>query len=709
MVPTKETSSETLEMASFNRHQEIWKEPMKVNNRLFWVLLVFVGALTFASIACGSSAPETPQGPTVTPGPMPTPTLRAYVPPPDEGPKYGISQISTGAGNISNEVIGSRMNQNAFTIGLAVGLIIIAIGIWFVPANWWLIALLVVSYVGGNITNNSIQSGIPQKQSEVAQVLQNDSITNGMSFAARAQAQNNQYIYATIKQIGIDSVPCQGGDHGYRDFCGQNTPYYNHWTTDYPCGTDEDGDTIYCDEDHYENWLDRIDKYWIVLDTKAKYLDEQIYHQKCMSPDGKTVSECHRDEYGKIDDKSNPVFYLHGDWRAPEDVNAHRQSSSSIFGTSYVDMGQVNNRVPLDWANVRDNSVSCNGTDYCGSNFVATVVGPYLNYGFASGSQLFEPVTNHYQKLLQLAVLPTPHGAAFQEKDAFGKDSVLQTSLYGVDADLPLHLDPVAIVGSCISQDNIAGFSAYAMQFQGSFGPIKQGSARWYIVCDSIVAQMSGMQNTVTAIKAYERDPNVHGKFSMPKNLVDIVISVSEDGQCITGRGMETGMPAGNDQVQMDMLESIPGGQCVPFTKENVFGTFTSGYTGTTSTQTNANVAEGSVSTSTILSYQYSDMTQAGGTIGILYATDPNYVPPDPSAPGCVIPKADHKGFVRYDPCNYFYQQSDVQINQDGYDLIMRDIQTKAVDYVDVIWGWVWLVLAVVILILSAGGKLQLF
>lgn len=670
---------------------------MKAKKRLFWVLSAVFGVMIFAILACGDTSPSAPTGPTATPGPIPTATLRVYVPPPDEGPKYDITRISTDASDIANTTVTNRMNQNAATVGITIALLVIAVGFWIVPFDYWLIALVIVSIIAGNFTSSSMKSGIPEKRDAIRYTINNDAITNGMSFAQRAQAVNDQYIHATVIEIGMDSVPCQGSDHTYRDFCGDNTEYYNSWTTQENCHSvpDSDGKGSHTECDtvwHYENWFDQIVKYWAVLDTKAKYLDEQIYHQKCVTPDGGSVFECHRDEYGRIDDKSNPLIYLHNDWRAPEDVNAHRQKT---WGGGFVDAGQFNNHVPQDWANVRNVGHACNGGNVCGGNFVATVVGPYLNYGFASGSPLFEPVTTHYQDLLKIAVLPSPNGAAFQEKDAFGKDTVLQTSLYGIDGDLPLHFNPVAIIGNCLSPDQIGGYADYAMQFQGHFGPKKQGSARWYLVCDNIVQAMGGMQNVLTGIKAFERDPVVQGKFAMPKNLVDIVESISMDGASITGRGMETGMPAGNDLVLMDMMASIPQGQTLPLTKENVFGVFNSGYDSAAQVQTNIKPVEGGVSVGMKLFYQYSDMTQSGGAIGILYATDPNYVPPDPSAKGCQIPKPDHHGFVRYDPCNYFFLESSVQINRDGYNLIMGDVQNKATAAVSIFWGWFFMLLSI--------------
>ncbi len=667
-----------------------------------WVIALMFGALLLAVLACG--APASTPAPVVVPtiGVQPTPTLRAYLPPPEKGPQYSIPQISAGAIETSDPIIEGRVMTIAWTTGIAIFILVNAAGIWLAP-GWYYTIVLILGLILGNVGYGHYRKQVPALKDTISHNLADTAATDGFDFAQRVQAINEQYIHAVVKIAGMDVVPCASGDRGSRDFCGQNTGYYNHWTTQYACGTDEDGDTEYCDEDHYENWFDQINRYWIVPDTKAKYLDEGYYHQSCW--DNGSIVPCARDEYGKINDQRNPVVYLHEDWRAPENTDSHIFVDHGFFGDSKVDVGNYNNHVPNDWAYVRSVSQAC-GNNYCGGTFVANFVGPYFNYGFASGSQLFDPVVVHYQDLLGSFSLPLPGGSVIQVPDGFGNTITLRTQLTGTDSDLPLHFNPITVVGSCLSEQQLSGYADYAMNLQGDFGPTKQGSLRWFLVCDDVFQKVGGMQNVLTALKAYERDENVWGKFSMPQNLVIVAshIVLTADGPVITERGMETGMPAGNNQVKTDMAASIPQGQALPLTKENLFGTYTGDYI--SSAESTTKYDETSYGLVTTLGYQYSNLTEAGGAVGILYAKDPDYKAPDPSDPNCELPKTGHHGFIRYSACHNQYLKSNVMVNLDGYNYTMAIVAKSAREAIPVWGGWLFLLFAVIVAFVSFGNKL---
>ena len=660
-----------------------------------WLIILAIGAMLLVILACGSTTPAAPQAPTATAGPSPTPTLRPYLPSPDKGVMHPIADVSTGALNIANQTISSRMTTNAWLLGIGICLLIIAASVWIFPVEsmvFVVIAAIVFGLWGGI---GAVGSKISSTVDTVGHSLSDKAITDGVAQVQKLQATNYQYFHANIIQLGMSVLNCQRTVN-YKDDCGNNAPQYEqyeeinvYYTTDEHCSTDSDGhESCYTTTTkHWDDELtprfDQVVRYYIVPDTKARYLSEEVYHQKCLGDDNVSIIECPRGEDGTInhsEDKHKPVIYLHDDWRAPQDVNAHRYKG----GTYMPALGTYNNHVSDSWATVEQSK------NTGGQVYDATFIGPYYNWGFAAGSPLFEPYTGHYQDLLRLAALPMPDGVVFNTTNAFGKQVQLQTSLKSSDGDLAVLFNPIITVGSCFNGQQLAGYDNIAMQLQGDFGPHKQGSLRWFFVCDSIVNKLGGMANVITALKAYERDVNVWGLFSMPQNLVFMVTSVSDDGKYITGRGMETGMPAGNVLVKQEIAASIPTGQTLPLTPENVFGVFNGNYV-----QTQGNALE----------YKYSDLTQAGGTIGMLYKTDPNYVAPDPSSKDCVLPVADHPGFIRYSMCNNLYLQSSIQINQDGYDFIMAQVLDTATKSVSVFGYWMFLLFAVVCLVGSLIGK----
>ena len=105
--------------------------------------------------------------------------------------------------------------------------------------------------------------------------------------------------------------------------------------------------------------------------------------------------------------------------------------------------------------------------------------------------------------------------------------------------------------------------------------------------------------------------------------------------------------------------------------------------------------------------YEYSNLSEAGSVIGLLYESDPNYAPPDPSDPNCTLAKADHLGFVRYSTCNVDYLKTTIQVNEDGRYLIMATVAKGAKEAIPVWPGWVALGFGVFILVAAVAGKAE--
>ncbi len=645
-----------------------------------WFLIVAIAALVFVTLACGANAPQSqPQPPASTN--------------PADQMHYSVQDLYNEAQQVAATVVTDRVHTRAWLWGIAIVLVVIAAGIGLsVEGAGWAIVIIIALTLGliGGVIN---LSQIPGRVDQVGHDLANEAITKGVDLAQRAQATNYQYIHAVISEIHMDVEPCRRTVNSH-DFCSANTRYYTHReiNSHMVCVSQYDSKGNYtgesCHEEHddeYTPWFTEVVRYWFVPDTRAKYLSEQIYHQQCLADDG-SIQECSRDEYGNINDKRKPVVYASSDWRAPEDAQAHVFCETGFFGTSCEKPGQYNNHVPDAWNAVKQ--AKLNG----GSVVDATFVGPYFNYGFAADSPLYDVYTGHYDDLRSVVSLPGPSGATFNIVDAYGKPSVLYTQLLATDDDIAIGFNPIFVIGGCVNSEQLAGYTDKAMQVQGDFGPSKQGSLRWFLVCDSVVTRLGGMPNTVSAVKAYLRDSNVWGLFSMPKNLVITVSSISDDGTSITGRALETGMPAGNVTVISRVAGSIPAGTSLPLTPENLFGVFSANY-----------VATGAEK----FEYVYSDLAQAGSVVGYLYENDPNYTPPDPSSPECTLAKADHVGFVRYSTCNTDFLKTTIQVNEDGRFLIMSIVSEGAQKATPVASAWFVFGLSIVILGMVIFGKSQ--
>ena len=655
---------------------------MKNRKKNLVVVLLAIGVLMLVSLACGSTAPSQ------TAPPIAGTNTGDQV-------HYTVQELYSEAQQITETNVTSRMHMRAWLWFFALVLFVIDVGIIFgvEGAGWWSAAVVVAILLGslGAVINNS---QIPGKVDRIGHDLADKAITQGVDLAQRAQATNYQYIHAVISQIGVESEPCQRTVN-HHDFCSSNTNYYTHReiNSHQVCttSTDSDGNTTEsCHEEHddeYTPWFTNVVRYYIIPDTRAKYLSEQIYHQLCLADSG-AFEPCTKDENGNVNDKRKPVVYANTDWRAPQNAMNHLYCETGIFGTSCErPRDSYNEHVPDAYMTVK--KAKENG----GPVVDATFVGPYFNWGFAADSPLYDVYDGDYNNLKGVMNLPGPSGVKFTINDAYGNPATLPTQLVATDGDLAIGFNPIFVIGSCISQEQLQGYAEYAMTVQGDFGPTKQGSLRWFLVCDSIVTRLGGMPYTVSAVKAYLRDSGVWSLFSMPKNLVISVTSISDDGTRITGRGLETGMPTGNDVLISHVTASVRAGDNLSLTKENLFGSFSASYVASQADK---------------FQYQFSDLTQAGSVVGLLYETDPNYTPPDPSDPACNQAKADHVGFVRYSTCNTDYLKTTIEVNEDGRFLIMNMVTAGAIASTPVWGAWVVLVLAIICLFLAGSVRSQM-
>ena len=206
------------------------------------------------------------------------------------------------------------------------------------------------------------------------------------------------------------------------------------------------------------------------------------------------------------------------------------------------------------------------------------------------------------------------------------------------------------------------------------------------------MAQMDGLQNTTTALKAYMNDRKVWGGFALPKNQIILVISVSDDGQFITGRGMETGMPFGNMLVMQRVRMSLKSDDKLPLTPENLFGSFNGYYT---SASPHA------------LEYTYTDMAKAGAITGLLYEETPGYEPPDVNSDECETAPPEHYGFIRYQMCTQEYRKTNIQINEDGALLIIDKAIEGAKQAVPIWWSLVILGVSIALAIFAVWTSAQ--
>lgn len=667
------------------------------------LLAVFV--LSTAVLACGSNEP-------VAPVPTPTPFVvqqgKDVMTQPDVGPKYSTNQLYDEALQIASEIIGFKVDVNAWLSFATFFCALILFGLWLgVDRQRWQFVFVVATIVG-LLGGLATAAGKSDAIKSFGYPIANKAITGGVDFAKKAQSTNYQYIYAPIKQVGVDSMVCREtvspdttSGYGPSDQCAFVSQYYTHdrvdeWTEveyHHDCSTDSDGHetcrdwTEYTDHwrDRYTPWFDHLERTYIIPATKAKYLSEQIYKDKygmrCLADNG-TFDTCTQDSDGIPNDQRSPVIYASVDWRAPQNATMH-------FYPGTYGVGSYNDHVPDAYA------IPLARAQHGGNLYVETFIGPYFNWGLASEDTMFMQYAGHYQDLVNMMSLPGPNGVTFHINDAYGKPMALHTMLTSSDGDLPVGYNPVFQIGVDLDPSFIADAANTAMLFQGDFGPnpTKHGAAVWFVVGKSVVDGLGGMENTISALKAYLHDGDTWGLFSLPKNLVIIVTEVSDDGKKILSRGMETGMPLGNQVVIQDMRSSIKTGESLPLTVENLIGSFTATYK-----PTNGNTFE----------YEYSNLSDAGGAASVLYRPS-DYVAPDTNSTECANASVDHPGFILYSMCALEYQQSNIKINQEGHDLIMTGVKNDANNTVSTLGHWIWFFVVIVLIIVTIATKSDAF
>lgn len=576
--------------------------------------------------------------------------------------KYSVDQLYQLAMQMAQEIVQSRTLQAAVLVAIATAIFVIAASRWIGTRKTTGCCIsLVVAFVLAVGSFSFTARNLSADKDRIGHDLANLAISQGVDVARKAQATELQYIHAVVSEYGVDRIDCERTVN-HHDACQQNTDWYSHeeinvyYTDEEDCSTDSDGEE-HCTTHRVKHWDDEytpyfsyILRYWIVADTKLKYLHEGVYQMVAGDPNSK------------------PKVYAHGGWRAPEDpgANTYQNRGLSTFW-------QYDAHVPEFWTRVRSAAHEGN------SVVTASFVGHYFNWGLAAESSQFQTYDGHYKNLKKLVQLPGPSGVGFNYTDAFGQPATMQTLLTSRDGDLALEFAPVTAIGVMLSPELLDRLNHDALVFQGHAGPNKEASVRWYIVPDSIVQKMGGLINVTTAIKAWQHDTNVWGHFELAKNLVIHVASVSDDGTMITGRDMETGMPFGNVLVEQRIRLSIEPGDSLPLSSQMLFGSFSGTYTETTKTQ---------------LGYSFSDMSAAGQVIGLMYETTSGWNPPDPNGDQCSTAPAEHLGFIRYQMCTQQYRESTIQINKDGALLILDGVTASAANEISVWYGWVMLLVA---------------
>lgn len=523
---------------------------------------------------------------------------------------------------------------------------------------------LVIAALIGLITFSLAISNVNGRVYEKANAISDTAINAGVAKSQEAHATQLQLIHANVSVAGQEIQACKR-TIDFHDFCSGNTPWYTHreinvhYVPRQSCtgsGDDRICTTVYDREwdDEYTPWFNFVIRYYIVADTKVKYLHPAIY-----------------DIANKDEPKGKPKVYLTG-WRAPEDA------LNNIYMNERP--GSFDNRVPQIWAETRKSANS--GEDAV----LATFVGKYFHWLHAEENAQYAIYDGHYQRMKTLVNFPGPVGSTLSLKDGYGKDISVKSDLVGNGDGPALGYHPVTDLAG-INTDLLNQFNIAAENLQGHAGPNLQASIRWFVVKNDVVEKMGGKVETTQALKAYLADESVWGLFTLPKNEVIELIVVDDAVSCIVGRDMETGMPFGNLLVMQDHRLSIPTGDCLPLTVENAIGKIDGRYTGNDLRN---------------LAYTYPDLTQVGGATALLYQKTPGYETPDPDSDECTTTPPEHHGFVRFQMCTQEYRRSNIQMDERDVQLIVDDAIATAKEQSPIIWGIVFLILGVI----AAGASL---
>jgi hypothetical protein len=553
----------------------------------------------------------------------------------------------------------SRIFWNAVMLGIGVACIALAaIRMFGFRQALGLLIACVFGLIAFGIGNRNVDARVKEKANAISDVA----INAGVAKAQEAHATQLQLIHANVSVAGFEVQECQRTVN-YKDFCSSSTPYTTwreinvHYVEHESCSTDTDGHesctttTTRESDDEWTPWFTYVVRYYIVADTKVKYLYQDGLY----------------DIANKDEPKGKPKVYL-TDWRAPEDALNH------IYRNERP--GKYDERIPQIWAEVRNHA--SNG----GDAVLATFVGKYFHWLHADESAQYAVYNGHYERMKTMVIFPGPQGNTLTVKNGYGKEVSVKSDLLGNDGpSLDYHpiTDLAGINPGLLDQLNVA-----AENLQGHAGPNLQASIRWFIVKKSVVEKMGGEVETTQALKAYLADESVWGLFSLPKNEVIELIVVNDSATCIAGRNMETGMPFGNVLVMQDHRMSIAADECIPFTPENAIGKIDGRYTNNDLNN---------------LTYSYPDLTQAGGAAALLYQKTPGYVVPDPNSEECSNTPPEHHGFIRFSMCTQEYRRSNIEMDENDVSLIVSDAIKSAKEQTNIALGIILLIVGIMAII----------
>lgn len=561
---------------------------------------------------------------------------------------YTILQLFGESKSIGSGIIQYDTWRLAILIGIAGFFLAGAVVRLFRPRWQISIVLLVVGTVLCFVVGLGDVEG---KSNSLSEQYANEAISSGVDMAQKAQATELQYIHANVIAYGYDTMTCTT-TRNRREDCGNVQPDWankEEVNISYTTSCDSKGKncttTRHSDWD-YTPWFSTLVHYWIRVDTKAKYLLPQYYAIDGTDPD-----------------KDHVKVYV-GYWLAPQGSNA-----------SY-------DTVPDFWLRVQKHVE--NGLQ----PVVATFIGTYFNWGFASSATEYITPKAGYEKLRTITTLPGPTGLDMQYRNSFGGIETIHTLLTTTDGLFPLDFQPVSFIGT----DNVTPqlyvlIVDTAMQLQGYVGPHAQASIRWFVVPESYLRAVGTIDDLTAAFKAYLEDQKVWGHFKLPKNQIVIVTVITDDGTKIVARGMATGIPFGNTVVMNLIKSSVTSQSSLPFTPEYMIGRFSARYV----TKGMGNAVEIVVP----------NTKEVGQVAGMLLNVPADYVPPDPNSKECGSTPELHTGFIRVRMCSQSFLQSTIQINKDGAELIYGQVREKAYAATTPWWVGVLAILGAIILWLA--------
>lgn len=630
------------------------------------------------------------------------PQQQAY--PADQGDTYysmlDVQQISL---QQFADTARGKLHTVAILVCIALVLILIGAFLWLyiqsiIPLfdlrrGWlaWCVLLIVAVLAGqfGYRYNTNRLDAIVQDQGQKAA----DAAMNaGYNDARKALATNVQYIVATAVNEIMIPLDCHDTTSaedwpGSPDDCGNKTGWYYEEAVDsrtaWECVSwDDEGD---CDRHEYVEhhkthvvpYFPQIWRYALEYNTKAKYIHPSVSQYEIYCSDNGNPVTCARDDKGNITDERNPIIVVSTSWRAMPDSQLYPGADKSRMNLSKVDF-----RVPASWQEVRDakNACTANVMDPKCHTVTHYYLGKYFNWVLGSKSPLYIPYDGPYNTLKTLTNdLPAPNGTQFNFTDAYGQPAQINTLLYSEDGDLANKLAPVFFIGFDNVDESVkAAVIQKAQELGGHIGPNKTAFYVTYIVNESIVAQLGGLQQTGIAILGLVNDESRWGLLKAPKNQAATVYSAPADLSVLTGREFIQVLNIGNTKLIDSVRQSVSVDQPLPFTVENLFGVFHSYYS--------PDAPQG---------FTFTPMDQAGGVVGMIYEKDPNWTPPDPKSNECNYIPALHAGYQRPEMCGLQLLETNIPVNKKAMSWILAQyVIPSANTSVDTTLPWALFVIA---------------